>query len=84
MGIHVGTSAPADLMLLVNEIGFARAETDAPKPKAHGNRPFLAWYLAGMKSASTRAGKRLVALIPRVRAWVAQENPRTKLSIGEY
>jgi hypothetical protein len=127
-----------DLMYSAADAGSDSYRTHADH-KAHGDKPFLAWYLGGMKSASTRAGKRLldyvdvhfypqvqvgghmvnegksshsremrtlrlrstrglwdpsyrdeswirepVALIPRVRAWVAQENPGTKLVIGEY
>ena len=126
-----------DLMYSAADAGADNYATHADR-NAHGDKPFLAWYLAGMKSASTRAGKRLldyvdvhfypqgqadgqgvytgkshsralrslrlrstrglwdpsyrdeswigepVALIPRVRAWVAQENAGTKLAIGEY
>ena len=125
-----------DLMYSAADAGSDNYATKADH-KAHGGKPFLAWYLAGMKSASTRAGKRLldyvdvhfypqgqadgqgvytkshsralqalrlrstrglwdrsyrdeswigepVALIPRVRAWVAKENAGTKLAIGEY
>jgi hypothetical protein len=125
-----------DLMYSAADAGSDNYATKADH-KAHGGKPFLAWYLAGMKSASTRAGKRLldyvdvhfypqgqadgqgvytkshsrvlqalrlrstrglwdrsyrdeswigepVALIPRARAWIAQENPGTKLAIGEY
>ena len=28
--------------------------------RAHGDRPFLAWYLAAMRAASDRAGRRLL------------------------
>jgi Glycoside hydrolase family 44 len=127
-----------DLMYSAADAGGDNYATHADR-KAHGDKPFLAWYLGAMKSASARAGKRLldyvdvhfypqgqvdghavnegksphsramrslrlrstrglwgpsyrdeswirepVALIPRVRAWVAQENPGTKLVIGEY
>jgi hypothetical protein len=105
---------------------------------AHGDVPFLAWYLAEMKKASDQSGKRLldlvdvhvypearldgervsdvtshkpgiralrlrstrllwdptytdeswigqpVKLIPRIRDWVAQNNPGTGICLGEY
>jgi len=126
-----------DLMYSAADAGDDKYATHADR-KAHGDKPFLAWYLAEMKSASARAGKRLldfvdvhfypqgqadgqmvygasshsramrslrlrstrglwdptyrdeswigepVALLPRVRSWVATENPGTKLAIGEY
>ena len=126
-----------DLMYSAADAGRDRYATHADR-KAHGDKPFLAWYLGAMNSASTRAGKRLldyvdvhfypqgqadgqgvymgkshsramralrlrstrglwdpsyrdeswigepVALIPRVRGWVAKENAGTKLAIGEY
>ncbi|MFI5454503.1 MAG: glycoside hydrolase family 44 protein [Isosphaerales bacterium] len=126
-----------DLMYSAADAGGDNYATHADR-KAHGDKPFLAWYLAGMKSASRREGKRLldyvdihfypqgqadgqgvyagtshsramrslrlrstrglwdpsyrdeswigepVALIPRVRSWVANENPGTRLAIGEY
>jgi len=126
-----------DLMYSAADAGSDNYATHADR-KAHGDKPFLAWYLAGMKSASKRERKRLldyvdvhcypqgqvdghgvygstshsramrslrlrstrslwdpsyrdeswigepVTLIPRVRSWVAKENPGTKLGIGEY
>jgi hypothetical protein len=106
--------------------------------RAHGDVPFVAWYLGQMKAESDRRGKRVldaldvhyypqgridgqgvsdgkttsdalrdlrlrstrclwdqtykdeswinqpVMLIPRVRAWIDQYNPGTKIVIGEY
>jgi len=126
-----------DLMYSAADAGGDNYATHADR-KAHGDKPFLAWYLAGMKSASRRERRRLldyvdihfypqgqadgqgvyagrshsramrslrlrstrglwdpsyrdeswigepVALIPRVRSWVANENPGTRLAIGEY
>jgi hypothetical protein len=126
-----------DLFYSAADAGSDKYATHADR-KAHGDKPFLAWYLAGMNSASTGAGKRLldyvdvhfypqgqadgqmvygarshsramrslrlrstrclrdpsyrdeswihepVALVSRVRGWVASENPGTKLAIGEY
>ncbi len=126
-----------DLRYSAADEGSDRYATHADH-RAHGNVPFLAWYLGEMKRASDKEGIRLldvvdvhfypqgqvdgqvvnsgptkspamqalrlrstrglwdrsyrdeswinepVALIPRVRAWVDQYNPGTKLCIGEY
>jgi hypothetical protein len=126
-----------DLWYSAADAGRDKYATHADR-KAHHDKPFLAWYLAGMKSASAEGDKRLldyvdvhyypqgqaegqavygarshspamralrlrstrclwdpsyrdeswirepVQLLPRVRGWVATENPGTKLLIGEY
>jgi hypothetical protein len=126
-----------DLQFSAADEGSDHYATHADR-RAHGDVPFLAWYLSAMKRASDQEGKRLldlvdvhfypqgqvdgqvvssretksaamralrlrstrglwdrsyrdeswinepVALIPRVRAWVEQHNPGTKLCIGEY
>ena len=48
-----------DLMYSAADAGRDRYATHADR-KAHGDKPFLAWYLGAMNSASTRAGKRLL------------------------
>ncbi|HEV3167695.1 MAG TPA: glycoside hydrolase family 44 protein [Isosphaeraceae bacterium] len=126
-----------DLNFSAADEGTDRYASHADR-RAHGDLPFLAWYLAAMNDASKQAHQRLldfvdvhfypqgqadgqgvyggkshsaamralrlrstrglwdrsyrdeswikepVALIPRVRGWIDQHNPGTKLSIGEY
>ena len=48
-----------DLMYSAADAGSDNYRSHADH-KAHGDKPFLAWYLGGMKSASTLAGKRLL------------------------
>ena len=48
-----------DLMYSAADAGRDHYASHADR-KAHGDKPFLPWYLAGMKSASARAGKRLL------------------------
>ena len=51
-----------DLMYSAADAGDDKYATHADR-KAHGDKPFLAWYLAEMKSASARAGKRLLDFV---------------------
>jgi hypothetical protein len=51
-----------DLMYSAADAGDDRYATQADR-KAHGDKPFLVWYLAGMKAASARAGKRLLDFV---------------------
>jgi hypothetical protein len=51
-----------DLQFSAADAGKDNYATHADR-RAHGDQPFLAWYLAAMKRASDQAGKRLLDLV---------------------